>query len=132
MIFSVCISFVQDLLAFRVSVQAGIGLVNSFTLRTREVDEMAAVFQHLGPTGLLTGLVRQMRGSDGRAGSHGVAADVGIHKAHGHVFRQGVQRPLGRGIGCPTEGTSAVDRRHIDDVSSAGERVEPFFTAMEY
>ena len=54
-------------------VQAGIGLIHRVTLRAWEVDEVAAVFQHLRAAGLLSRLVCQMGRGTSSAGSHGVA-----------------------------------------------------------
>ena len=74
---------------FAGQVQAGVCLIHGVTLRTGEVDEVAAVLQHLRAAGLFPCLVRQVSGGDGSAGGHGVAADIGVDEPHGHILGEG-------------------------------------------
>lgn len=90
-------------------VQTGIRLVDGLALRAGEIDKVAAVFQHLGPTGLLACFVRQVCRGDGCTGSDGVAADIGVDQPHSNIFRQRVQCPFGGGVGGSAEGPDAVD-----------------------
>ena len=97
--------------------KTGIGLIDGIALRAGEVDKMPAEFQHLRAPRLLSGFVCQMGGGDCGAGGYGVDTNVGIDQPHSHVFGQGVDGPLGRGVGRAAEGPIPVDRGNIDDTA---------------
>ena len=74
--------------------EAGVGLVDGITFRSREVDKVLAVFQHFGAAGLLASFVGKMGRCDGRSRCHCIDPDIGVDQAHGNILGQRIDGAL--------------------------------------
>lgn len=74
---------------------------------------MLTVFRHSLATGLLSGLVYEMSPRDRSSRGDRVAANIGVHKAHGDIFCQRVDGAFSGGVGRAAERPFSVSRRDI-------------------
>ena len=97
--------------------KAGIGLVDRITFRSREVDKVLAVFQHLCTAGLFTCFVGKMGRCDCGTRCNRIDPDIRVDQPHGHILGQCIDRAFRGCIGCSAKRPVSIYRRDVDNAS---------------